>query len=207
MNSTVEPAPRRAYRMRARAEAAQQTGERILDAAWAAFSKQSFDRITLQHIAAEAGVTVQTIIRRFGSKEGLFEATSRREGARILAERQPSDPEEDGLEAAVQALVGHYERDGRTVLHFLRQEERLPIVADIVARGRAEHRSWIEQHCASVLEGATGAERDRLLTAAIAATDLYVWKLLRLDLGRSRRHVEQAMLTLLKGIPTTKEGA
>lgn len=91
-------------------------------------------RLTLQQIAAEAGVTVQTIIRRFGSKEGLFEAIGRREGARILAERQPSNPEGGGLEAAVHALVAHYEHDGRTVLHFLYQEGRLPIIADIVAR-------------------------------------------------------------------------
>ena len=198
-------AARRTYRMKARAKAVEETGERILDAAWTAFSTERFDQITLQQIAADAGVTVQTILRRFGSKEALFEATGRREGARILAERQPSGPEEGGLEAAVQALVGHYERDGRRVLHFLRQEDRLPIVAEIVQRGRAEHRKWVEQHCASLLEGATGGRRERRLTAAIAATDLYVWKLLRLDLGRSRRQVEQVMLTLLEGIATTKE--
>mgnify|MGYP001821215001 CR=1 FL=1 len=207
MKSATDAVARRPYRMKARAEAAQETGERIVDAAWAAFSEQLFDQITLQQIAADAGVTVQTILRRFGSKEALFEAASRREGARILADRQPNGAGDGGLDAAIHALVGHYERDGRTVLNFLRQEDRLPIVADIVERGRTEHRTWIEQHCAAVLETTSGQQRDRLLTAAIAATDLYVWKLLRLDLGRSRKQVEQAMLTLLEGIATTSEGS
>ena len=57
----------RPYTMRARAEAAQATAERILDAALEAFGSSAFSEVTLQEIADRAGVSVQTIIRRFGS--------------------------------------------------------------------------------------------------------------------------------------------
>ena len=69
-----------------RAEAEQVTGEAILDAALAAFAQEPFDRVTLQRIAAASGVTVQTVIRRFGSKEQLFEALGERERVRVLCD-------------------------------------------------------------------------------------------------------------------------
>ena len=70
-----------------RAEAEHVTGEAILDAALAAFAQEPFDRVTLQRIAAASGVTVQTVIRRFGSKEQLFEALGERERVRVHATR------------------------------------------------------------------------------------------------------------------------
>ena len=64
--------PTRAYRMTARAEAAEETGRRIKEAAYALFSTRLFASVTLQEIADQAGVTLQTVLRRFGSKEDLF---------------------------------------------------------------------------------------------------------------------------------------
>lgn len=74
MKSAERPGETRSYRKKARAEAERATGEAILDAAFAAFGNEPFDRVTLQRIAEESGVAVQTVIRRFGSKEELFEA-------------------------------------------------------------------------------------------------------------------------------------
>ena len=68
MNSS--DAARRPYRMTARAETAAATGERILDAAEELFWSRPLHKLHLQDVAAGAGVTVQTIIRRFGSKNG-----------------------------------------------------------------------------------------------------------------------------------------
>ena len=42
-----------------------------------------FDQVSLEDIAERAGVTVQTVIRRFGSKERLIEAAAE-EGTRQL---------------------------------------------------------------------------------------------------------------------------
>ncbi|MEX2467017.1 MAG: TetR/AcrR family transcriptional regulator [Gemmatimonadota bacterium] len=196
----------RTYKMKARARSVAETGERILDAAWGRFSKMAFDDVTFNDIAEDAGVSVQTVIRRFGSKEELFTTLSERESARIRAEREPLHPDDVTMESAVEALVGHYERDGETVLNLLAQESRFPLIAAAVSAGRDAHEKWVEQHCRPILDGARGSERKRRLEAAIAATDLYVWKLLRLDRGLSRDEAEKTMLTLLEGLKRIGEG-
>ena len=70
----AKPMRRRRYRMGARAKAAAETGERILDAAEAVFDEHPMDEFTLNEVA-EQGITVQTILRRFGSRQGLIAAT------------------------------------------------------------------------------------------------------------------------------------
>jgi AcrR family transcriptional regulator len=203
MNDAVSgPRP---YQMRERARSTAATGERILDAARDRFSRMMFDEVTLSDIAEDAGVSVQTVIRRFGSKKDLFNTLAEREAARILAERDPGDSAEPDLERALEALVDHYERDGETVLNFLSQESRFPMIAEVVASGRELHENWVKEHCRSVLGGVTGREWERRLMAAIAATDLYTWKLLRLDRGRSREEVVETMSTLLEGLSETGE--
>jgi AcrR family transcriptional regulator len=192
--------PTRTYTMTARARSVAETGERILDAARARFSTMSFDDVTLNDIAEDANVSVQTVIRRFGSKEALFTSLGIREGARIRAEREPTDPEGVSMESAVKTLVGHYERDGEMVLNLLAQESRFPQIAEAVSAGRREHERWVERHFQSLLADTNSSERKRRLEAAIAATDLYVWKLLRLDRGLSRSETEETITTLLRGL-------
>ena len=67
---------KRPYTMRARAESAQATYRRILDAAEQLFLEQWYDQVTLDHVAEEADVSKQTVLRRFGSKESLFAAVA-----------------------------------------------------------------------------------------------------------------------------------
>ncbi len=52
--------------------------ERILAAAVARFSRQSYDETGLREIAADAGVDVAYVHRAFGSKEQLFHAAVKR---------------------------------------------------------------------------------------------------------------------------------
>lgn len=200
---TVERA--RPYDMTERARAAAATGERILEAARNRFSRLPFDQVTLNDVADDAGVTVQTVIRHFGSKEDLFTYLAERESARILSEREPDRSSDGSLEAALQILVDHYERDGETVLNLLAQESRFPMIAEVVASGRNLHEEWVEEHCRPVLEGVKGEEQRRRLQAAVAATDVYTWKLLRLDRGLSREEVIKTMRILLEGLEKTGE--
>lgn len=189
----------RPYTMKARARSMAETGERILDSARERFSRLTFDEVTLNDIAADAGVTVQTVIRRFGPKEDLFSTLAERESARILVDREP--PSSDvSMQAAIGILVDHYERDGETVMNLLSQEARFPVIAEVMSAGRDAHERWVEQYCHPIFEGASGPERGRRLEAAVAATDLYVWKLLRLDRDLGRDEVEKTMLTLLEGL-------
>ncbi len=196
---SAEPFPaKRVYRKTMRAEAEHVTGEAILDAALAAFAQEPFDRVTLQRIAAASGVTVQTVIRRFGSKEQLFEALGERERVRVHATRAVAD--DAGLPAALAALLNHYEQDGPMVLNFVAQEHLFAHIRAVVEEGRRVHRAWVERHCRDLLEESNGARRERLLHAAIVATDLSTWKLLRLDLGLEPTEVAAVMSELLNGL-------
>lgn len=188
----------RHYRMQARAETVRANGEAILDAAVAAFSAHPFDVVTLQDVASRSGVSVQTVIRRFGSKEELFAAASRRERERVVAAREV--PDGASLEEALKALLDHYEHDGDAVLHFVAQEERTPEIGEVVREGRRVHREWVERHLGSQFAHARGKSRRRLIHAAIAATDLGTWKLLRRDLGLNSQEVAAVMQTLLRGL-------
>ena len=71
---------------RTRAAAAQDTADRLIAAAQAAFAEAGFAAASLDALAAEAGVTRGALHHRFGNKAGLFEAVLRRIVAEIGAE-------------------------------------------------------------------------------------------------------------------------
>ncbi len=126
----MESSATRGYRMVARAESASETGDRILDAATEAFWERPSDQISLEAVADRAGVSVRTVIRRFGGKEGLFAASAARELRRTRDERDQA-PVGD-VPAAVAVLVEHYEQMGDRVLKLLAEESRVPTLS----RGR-----------------------------------------------------------------------
>jgi AcrR family transcriptional regulator len=187
--------------MVARAEAAMQTGERIIDAAVDLFFEAPAGTVSLDEVARRAGVTVQTVIRRFGGREGLMAAAAEREGARVREERAatPGDVEE-----AVGALVGHYERVGDRVLRMLSEEPRSPALREIVERGRQSHREWCVTVFAPALAGLSGRHRTRRLAQLVAVCDVYTWMLLRRQSGLSRKQTEGALVELL--MPLTDPG-
>jgi AcrR family transcriptional regulator len=194
MNSEV--ASRRPYRMVARAESAAATGARILDAAVEVFWELPSEHVSLDEVARRAGVTVQTVIRRFGGRDGLFAAAAEREAERVRRQRDEA-PVGDAA-GAVRVLVDHHEVMGDRVLRLLAEEERVPGLGAIADRGRAYHRDWCGRVFASALEGRAGVERRRRLAQLVAICDVYTWKLLRRDARLSRRQTELALVELLE---------
>ncbi|MHB8687215.1 MAG: TetR/AcrR family transcriptional regulator [Candidatus Dormibacteraceae bacterium] len=181
--------------MVARAEAAATTAERILDAAVEVFWELPTDQISLDEIARRAGVTVQTVIRRFGGRDGLLAAAVERESEKVRRQRDeavPGDPT-----GAVRVLIEHYENTGDRVLKMLAEEERVPALKAIVDRGRTLHRAWCTRVFAPALARFRGLERERRLAQFVALCDVYTWKLLRRDAGLSRRQTELAVIELL----------
>lgn len=187
--------PRRPYRMGTRAQAAAATGERILDAAAETFWEMPTDKVSLEEVARRAGVSVQTVIRRFGGREGLMAAAGAREAERVRVQREEAPPGD--VHAAVRVLVGHYEQMGEAVLRLLAEEGRSQALAEIAGAGRAVHRDWCARVFAPALTGRAGAARQRRLAQLTAVCDVYTWKLLRLDAGLSRQQTEIAMAELL----------
>lgn len=90
------------------------------------------------------------------------------------------------------------------VLNFVAQEHLFENVTAVVEEGRRVHREWVERHCRDLLAGTTGAERQRLLHAAIVATDLSTWKLLRRDLGLKQAEVMAVMSKILNALQGDK---
>jgi AcrR family transcriptional regulator len=185
----------RPYRMVARAEAAATTAERILDAAVEVFWELPTDQISLDEIARRAGVTVQTVIRRFGGRDGLFAAAVERESERVRRQRDEAVPGDTA--GAVGVLIEHYEVIGDRVLKMLAEEERIPALKAIVDRGRTVHRDWCARVFAPSLNRLRGSQRKRRLAQFVAVCDVYTWKLLRRDAGLTRRQTELAVLELL----------
>lgn len=188
---------KRSYTMRVRAEQAEQTRRRILEATIALAFEVPLAMCTLPAVAERSGVSVQTILRGFGSRDGLFEAAIEHGRAEILAER-PADP--DDLPRSIDLLVDHYERRGDGTLLLLGQETWEPLALTVTTGGRAAHRAWVERTFAHSLEHRTPAARDEVVDLLVAATDLYTWKLWRRDRGLSRALVRERMLRLTGAI-------
>lgn len=182
----------RPYTQRLRAQRAAENEERVLDAAEELFGAVAFDHVSLAAIAARAGVSVPTVQRRFGSKEGVFEAAGERVRVRVM--RQREQPRDGSSADALERLLEHYEADGDLMWHLLRQEAELAPIRRVLVRARALHRAWVEAVFATAIERCTGDARRRRIDALVAATDLFVWKLLRRDLGRSKAETRQVML-------------
>jgi AcrR family transcriptional regulator len=190
---------RRPYRMTARAEAAAATGERLLAAAWRHFATRPYGEVLLREIAAEAAVTPQTLHARFGSKEELFTAAYAWFGQREISDR-PAAPTAD-VTAAIALLFDRYEQHGHAILRMLSQEEQIPAVHQMTAAGRAYHHRWAQTTFAPLLRGLRGDRRDRRLTAIVIATDLLVWKLLRLDMKLQRKKAERIVVEMVQVAP------
>jgi AcrR family transcriptional regulator len=182
--------------MVARAASANATGERILDAAVEAFWEGPTVQLSLDDIAKRAGVTVQTVIRRFGGKDGVIAAAVERETAKVEATRDPARVTSPA--DAIRQLVDHYEAMGDQVIQMLAEEVRTPALRQVTESGRRSHRTWCERVFAGALVPLAGRTRDRRLAQLVAVCDVYTWKLLRRGSGLSRKQTELALLELLE---------
>jgi AcrR family transcriptional regulator len=183
----------RGYTMTTRARSVEETRSRILRACVDLAGERLLTEVGLDAIAGRAEVSVQTVLRHFGSRAGLFEAAIGYARTEVAAEREA--PVGD-VEAALTSLVDHYERRGRAVLLLLGQESTDELIARITEHGRRYHREWV-----ATVFAPFGAGTDEELTdLLVVATDLYTWKLLRLDRGLSRARTLDRMSTLVAAV-------
>lgn len=191
---------RRPYRQAARAEAAAQTRHDIMAAAVALWRRREWEQVTLAEIAEEAGVTAQTVLRRFGSKDGVVDAVLAEKASGVEAERDLAPVGDPG--GALDVLLAHYESDGDLALRTLALEDRSPAARRVAEHGRAYHRAWCARVFAPFLPTPRAAQYACRLDAFVAATDLYLWKLLRRDLGRTASESREVFAALLQGLTT-----
>ena len=186
----------RTYTMGSRADAVVATRDRIAHAAKDLFLERAYDDVTLADIAKGAGVSHQTVLNYFESKEGVVRGVAELMKGETTSARYDAQPGD--VPGAVQALVGEYERMGDANFRWT-ATERLPTLVEILDDARRTHQEWIVDLFGDRLP-ATPAARRRAVHALPAATDVYVWKLLRRDLGLSRTETEKTMADLVVGV-------
>lgn len=184
----------RPYTQRARAEATAGTRQRIMDATAALVMERFTTEIVLADVAERAGVSVQTVLRHFGSRDGLFDAAGADQHAAVREQRAAPVGKP---RAAVAAIVGHYDERGDFMIRMLAQEHVDERIRQFVERGRRMHRDWVREVFAPQL---AGPDAEALTDLLVVATDLYTWKLLRRDAGHDRTTTEQRMLRLLRAV-------
>jgi len=186
------PVRKRAYDNSSRLAAAEQTRERILDAFYELLIAEHYDLITIAKIAQRAGVSPQTIVLHFKTKDGLFEALLHHHRPREEAAREVTDG--DPREAA-EKICARYEENGAAVLRMLALEGRLPAADKLVTMGRASHHAWVEHTFTGLGSGAVKARRFAQL---VAVYDIYTWHLLRRVL--SAEETVTAMAEMARGV-------
>ena len=188
---------KRSYTMTARAKSAEDTRRRILQAAFDLQSRRLTSEIVLDAVAEEAGVSVQTVLRHFGSRAGLFEETVIFANEQVAEERRT--PVGD-LVAAIRILVDHYEKRGDMALLMLAQETSYDHVGRLSEAGKVMHRGWVQEVFSPQLGRLSASARDELVDLLVVATDVYTWKLLRRDRGLSRTQTERRIETLVTAL-------
>lgn len=188
----------RDYDMTLRNAQAEQTRADILQALMEVVAERPLAAVTLPRVAERAGVTVRTLLRNFGSRDGLFAAGLEYGSSVVIAERTV-DP--DDVDLSLSALVDHYERTARQTMLLLGQESWEPVAAAVTASGKALHRAWVEGVFAHAL--AAAADRDETLDLLVVATDLYTYALLRHDRGLSRDETLRRIRRLVSAVLDT----
>ena len=187
----------RSYTKVARAEAEERTRTALLDASERLFFERGWDGMSLGVIAADAGVTKQTLLRHFGSKEGLLEQAFARASERVRDQRW--NLRGDDIEHAVDNLLDHYDAVGDRALK-IEARAGVEAVAAWVQRSREMHHEWVDQAFATFLRRARGRDRARRRAALIALCDVHTWRLLSCDLGLARTEVRSTLILAIRGL-------
>ncbi|SRR5258708_32065988 len=193
---------KRAYRGRIQAEVAALTAQRIIEAGLALFDEQWGETITLEQIAERADVTVQTLLRHFGSKERLSDAVSQE--AFRLSQQQLSEPPAGDIGSIAAGLVVYYDASGKRILRGLAQEQRYPELHRIIDVARASHWAWLERAFAPFLAPLDIPARARLLAQLFTLTGAYTWHMLRHECSLSSEETVQALQEMLAALLASK---
>jgi AcrR family transcriptional regulator len=186
----------RTYTMGSRGDAVLATRDRIAHAAKDLFLERAYDDVTLADIAKGAGVSHQTVLNHFESKEGVVRGVAELMKGETTSARYDAQPGD--VPGAVRALVGEYERMGDANFRWA-ATERLPTLIEVLDEARQFHQAWIVELFGERLP-TTPAARKRAVHALHAATDVYTWKLLRRDLRLSRTETEKTIADLIVGV-------
>jgi AcrR family transcriptional regulator len=173
-----------------------ETERQILEAAGEIIATEDFDSLSMRKVAAKANVSLSTVVRHFGTKDALLAALvahgdDDEERDELRSRMEPGD-----VAAAVRVVLGDYEQAGQQLMNMLSQEHRFPALSELLDIGRRGHRRWVRWAFAPQLAGRSRSGKSQLEDLLVVTTDVYTWKLLRIDRGLSARATGTAMTEL-----------
>jgi AcrR family transcriptional regulator len=188
----------RPYRQVARAKAQQRTRDGLIAAAQSEFLAGRWEEASLEAIAASAHVTKQTLLRHFGSKDGLLERAIERGFDEVRAQRFNA-PSGD-VPGAVENLLDFYEQWGERSIRIGALDGLGGVAASFARRARQLHYDWVEHAFGSFLEPLSARDRGRRQAALIALCDVHTWRLLSHDLELPRREVRATLIKAIESL-------
>jgi AcrR family transcriptional regulator len=189
---------KRTYQMSERARQVALNDRKVINAMSDLWLEMPLSEITLDQVSQKAGVTVRTILRKFGSKEGLFTACIESEGDRFTHKRLDVKPGD--LTGIIDALLDEYEHMGNALVRTLTAEYDYPVIQTLLDKARLFHREWCLRVFDPFLPDPGSDNFENVLLAFITATEFYLWKLLRKDLGKTREQCRQIFLFSLQSL-------
>jgi AcrR family transcriptional regulator len=185
----------RPYKQAARAQAKERTRDALLDAAAEEFFAGG-TLGTLEGLASKVKVTKQTLLRHFGSKEGLFQQALERSASEVLDQRW-SVPVGD-VEGAVENLLEHYEEWGERGMRLEAWQISPTPFARLARMGRRIHAEWVDYAFAPWLAAREESGRARLRAQLIAICDVQVWWVLTHYLKLDRDEVKASLVEMVE---------
>jgi AcrR family transcriptional regulator len=186
---------RRPYKKVAREQSQQRTREALLEAAIDEFYADRWSKTSLEALAARAGVTKQTLLRHFGSKEGLLIQALVRGAAQVLDERWSAPVGE--IDGAIENLLDHYEVWGRRARQIGAWQDAPSVLAKLSQAGRQMHYQWIEFAFGPQLEGLDEPSFARRRAELIVICDVQTWWILAHDLELPRAEIKAILIGMI----------
>ncbi|HEY3970783.1 MAG TPA: TetR/AcrR family transcriptional regulator [Solirubrobacteraceae bacterium] len=181
----------REYKQVERAKAQERTREALIEAATDEFFEGNWLKITLDSLSRKAGVTRQTLLRHFGSKDGLLMQSLMR-GASQVRDQRWSTPTTD-IAGAVENVIDHYEEWGERSVRLGAWQRGPTVLALFANAARQIHYDWVEHAFGQWLDGLDDETRARRQAILIVLCDVQTWWILSNDLGLPRREVRAIM--------------
>lgn len=186
------------YNNENRRRKAENTKRGIIKAFGRLWTKYSLKEITLEMVANEAGVTTRTVLRKFGSKETLMAESLSTDPLEISEER--NNAKIGDIDDILTILLSNYENIGEAAIRTIYLEPELEMAREIGIKGRAIHKAWCMKVFAPYLPDIKSPDYEIQLTSFIAATEIYLWKLMRKDLKLSKKKTFSVFKNMVEGL-------
>jgi AcrR family transcriptional regulator len=179
--------------------------ERLVEAAFALFEEQGFERTTVDDIAERAGVGRSTVFRTYRTKEDLIFPDHERLLERIR-DRLATSTDENGIVAvteAVRLVLDHYLQEGDRARQRYGLTSTVPSLRNreiaSVARYQRLFREFIGRWLGTADE--TGLMAELMAAAVVAAHNHVLRRWLRGDTVQPFREVDAALDAVIRLFP------